>query len=97
VHVPPQVLQGRSHALLQETGVNIVDIMREEGFYVQRRVMSAPVNTRRCATAHRLGRLPDQRHASISCDPQRVRLCKILDIVATGSAGALQPDELRRG
>jgi 5-carboxymethyl-2-hydroxymuconate isomerase len=47
VHLLLQVLQGRSHALLQETGVNIVDIMREEGFYVQRRVMSAPVQTRR--------------------------------------------------
>lgn len=43
-----QVLRGRSHALLQETGVNLVDILQEEGFYVQRRTMSAPVRSRRC-------------------------------------------------
>lgn len=41
-----QVLQGRSHALLQEAGVDLVQILREEGFYVQRRTMSAPVRSR---------------------------------------------------
>ena len=40
-----QVLEGRSHALLQETGVNLVDIIREEGFYVRERRMSAPTKS----------------------------------------------------
>ena len=38
---------GRSHALLQETGVNLVDIIREEGFYVRERRMSAPAKGRK--------------------------------------------------
>ena len=42
-----QVLEGRSHALLQETGVNLVDIIREEGFYVRERRMSAPTKVRK--------------------------------------------------
>ena len=42
-----QVLEGRSHALLQETGVNLVDIIREEGFYVRERRMSAPAKGRK--------------------------------------------------
>ncbi len=37
---------GRSHALLQEAGINLVSILRGEGFYVERRVMSAPVSKR---------------------------------------------------
>lgn len=41
-----KVLRGRSHALLQEAGVDLVQILREEGFYVQRRTMSAPVCSR---------------------------------------------------
>ena len=97
VHVLPQVLQGRSHALLQETGVNIVDIMREEGFYVQRRVMSAPVKTRRCAMSHRLRWLPHHLRSCTRLNPQLVRLCRILVVVATGHAGALQPDQFWRG
>ncbi len=43
------VLQGfpfRSHALLQEAGINLVDIMKEQGFYVRERKMSAPANKR---------------------------------------------------
>jgi hypothetical protein len=97
VHVPPQVLQGRSHALLQETGVNIVDIMREEGFYVQRRVMSAPVKTRRCAMSHRLCWLPNHRRSCTCPSSQLVRLCRIMVVVAIGCAGAVQPDEFWRG
>ena len=45
-----QVLAGRSHALLQETGVNLVDIIREEGFYVRQRRTSAPAKGRREGT-----------------------------------------------
>ena len=41
-----QVFPFRSHALLQEAGINLVDIIKEEGFYVQERVLSAPVNER---------------------------------------------------
>ena len=41
-----QVMPGRSHALLQEAGVNLVALMKEEGFYVERRIMSSPEATR---------------------------------------------------
>lgn len=41
-----QVFEGRSHALLQEAGINLVQIMREEGFYVERRIMSATASKR---------------------------------------------------
>ncbi|KAK9819759.1 hypothetical protein WJX72_002051 [[Myrmecia] bisecta] len=41
-----KVLKGRSHALLQEGGVNLVELMQEAGFYVQRRVLSAPLERR---------------------------------------------------
>ena len=41
-----QGFPGRSHALLQEAGVNLVALMREEGFYVERRIMSSPEATR---------------------------------------------------
>ena len=41
-----QTFPFRSHALLQEAGINLVDIMKEEGFYVRERVLSAPVNER---------------------------------------------------
>ncbi len=39
-------MQGRSHALLQEAGINLVSILKEEGFYVERRNMSAPAIAR---------------------------------------------------
>ena len=39
-------MPGRSHALLQEAGVNLVALMKEEGFYVERRIMSSPEATR---------------------------------------------------
>lgn len=39
-------MQGRSHALLQEAGINLVSILKEEGFYVERRLMSAPMKQR---------------------------------------------------
>ena len=35
-------MRGHSHALLQEAGVNLVALMKEEGFYVERRIMSSP-------------------------------------------------------
>ena len=35
-------MRGRSHSLLQESGVDLAAIIREEGFYVTRRRMSAP-------------------------------------------------------
>lgn len=41
-----QVMRGRSHALLQEAGIDLVALLEEEGFYVERRVMSAPVARR---------------------------------------------------
>ncbi|KAK9908919.1 hypothetical protein WJX75_004666 [Coccomyxa subellipsoidea] len=41
-----RVMQGRSHALLQEAGINLVSILKEEGFYVERRLMSAPMKQR---------------------------------------------------
>ena len=41
-----QVLQGRSHALLQEQGVDLVSILREEGFYVRQRTLSSAVRRR---------------------------------------------------
>ena len=41
-----QVMPGRSHALLQEAGVDLADIMKEEGFYTARRMMSVPIKKR---------------------------------------------------
>jgi hypothetical protein len=41
-----QVLEGRSHALLQEKGVSLVDIIRKESFYMRERRMSAPLKSR---------------------------------------------------
>jgi pimeloyl-ACP methyl ester carboxylesterase len=35
------VLKGRSHALLQEQGVDLVETLREQGFYVERRLFSS--------------------------------------------------------
>lgn len=50
------VMRGRSHALLQEGGVDLVKIMEEEGALVEVRRMSAPVAARSAtaaaATAH---------------------------------------------
>ena len=37
---------GRSHALLQEGGVNLVSIMKEEGFYTDVRKLSVPIEKR---------------------------------------------------
>ena len=41
-----QVMRGRSHALLQEAGINLVALLEEEGFYVRRRIMTAPLARR---------------------------------------------------
>jgi len=41
-----QVMRGHTHALLQEAGMNLVAVMEEEGFYVRRRMMSAPLARR---------------------------------------------------
>jgi hypothetical protein len=35
------VLKGRSHALLQEQGVDLVETLREQGFYVERRLFTS--------------------------------------------------------
>jgi hypothetical protein len=40
------VERGRSHALLQEGGVDLAAILEEEGFYVPVRRMSAPIAKR---------------------------------------------------
>ncbi|GMH32734.1 hypothetical protein BSKO_00568 [Bryopsis sp. KO-2023] len=37
-----KILRGRSHAVLQEDGVDIVKILKEEGFYVTERRLSCP-------------------------------------------------------
>ena len=39
-------MEGRSHALLQEAGIDLPAILKEEGFYTRRRVMSAPLKKR---------------------------------------------------
>ena len=41
-----RVERGRSHALLQEGGVDLAAILEEEGFYVPVRRMSAPISKR---------------------------------------------------
>lgn len=37
-----KVVPQRSHTLLQEAGVDLVNIMKEEGFYVKERILSCP-------------------------------------------------------
>ena len=44
--LPCSISPFRSHALLQEAGINLVEIMEEQGFYVKERRMSAPANKR---------------------------------------------------
>ncbi|KAL4442037.1 hypothetical protein ABPG77_011298 [Micractinium sp. CCAP 211/92] len=44
-----RVERGRSHALLQEGGVDLGAILEEEGFYVRKRRMSAPIRKRTAA------------------------------------------------
>ena len=41
-----QVFKDASHALLQEADVNLAQVMKQEGFYVTKRRMSAPVKKR---------------------------------------------------
>lgn len=41
-----QIFKNASHALLQEANINLAQLMKEEGFYVQQRRMSAAVKTR---------------------------------------------------
>ena len=41
-----QMFEGRTHALLQEAGIDLVDICKEEGFYITQRTLSAPIKTR---------------------------------------------------
>ena len=45
-----QVMEGRSHALLQEAGIDLPALLREEGFYTKKRVMSAPTKKRTAFT-----------------------------------------------
>ena len=42
-----QIFPNNSHALLQEAGIDLVDIMKERGFYVNRRRMTSPVASRK--------------------------------------------------
>lgn len=39
-----------SHALLQEADVNLAQLMKQQGFYVTKRCMSAPVKKRTKST-----------------------------------------------
>lgn len=41
-----QTFEGRTHALLQEAGIDLVDICKEEGFYITKRELSAPLKKR---------------------------------------------------
>jgi hypothetical protein len=41
-----RLMRGRSHALLQEGGVDLAAIIEEEGFYVSTRQMSSPLARR---------------------------------------------------
>ena len=41
-----QVFKDASHALLQEANVNLAQLMKDEGFYVERRRMSVPIKKR---------------------------------------------------
>ena len=50
MRVIKQVMEGRTHALLQEAGVDLPAILREEGFYTQKRVMSSHATKRPKAT-----------------------------------------------
>ena len=45
-----QVMEGRSHALLQEAGIDLPALLKEEGFYTTKRVMSAPAKKRTALT-----------------------------------------------
>jgi len=63
-------MEGKSHALLQEAGVDLPTIMKEEGFYTSKRVMSAPTKKRSkkaFGTAEAL-ELPTARELAISTD-----------------------------
>lgn len=42
-----QIFPNNSHALLQEAGIDLVDIMKERGFYVNQRRMTSPVASRK--------------------------------------------------
>ena len=60
----------RSHALLQEAGIDLVEIMKEQGFYVSKRNMSAPTETR---SKESFGEavpieLPTQKELDLDCE-----------------------------
>ena len=42
-----QIFPNNSHALLQEAGIDLVDIMKDRGFYVTKRRMTSPVASRK--------------------------------------------------
>jgi len=44
------VFKNASHALLQEADINLAQLMKQEGFYVTKRRMSAPVKKRNKAS-----------------------------------------------
>lgn len=39
-------MEGCSHALLQEAGIDLPSLMKEEGFYTEKKVFSAPAKKR---------------------------------------------------
>ena len=41
-----QAMAGKSHGLLQEAGVELTEILKEQGFYTERRVTSTPSKKR---------------------------------------------------
>lgn len=84
-----QVMRGRSHALLQEAGINLVALLEEEGFYVRRRIMSAPLSRRGRAsfgaaapielpTPRELQRFAEGCGASIACCEPVFSPCAVL-------------------
>ena len=65
-----QAMRFSSHALLQEAGIDLPSLMREEGFYTTRRHLSAPLKRRTkdtFGTAAPL-ELPTERELEISTD-----------------------------
>ncbi|KAK9809406.1 hypothetical protein WJX73_003127 [Symbiochloris irregularis] len=65
-----KVFNGRGHALLQEAGIALEDILKEQGFYVRKREMSAPVKKRQRQTFGDASpiELPTERELAISAD-----------------------------
>lgn len=72
-----QVFKDASHALLQEANVNLAQLMRDEGFYVQKRRMSAPIKKRSKASFGSAApiELPTMRELDIFAEGYALSLC----------------------